>query len=256
MEWLLPILDAVLGSLVRAGLTMLTGFLLERHLVSKEIADQFVSDGVARVLIAVPAVLALAWSVWVKIRGRARFLTALQSPPGTTEDQVKDKVDRGMGVSVKAGAVLLACLLGIGSMPACSQNPPTKVAALADSATKVQQSANVIFHATEAASAIVVPSTGRPLVSEQQLITVALVVNKVGHLGVDLAHALQDYTAATKAGKDLTLIRAVAQKAIADLEGAMADIGKAIPPGLIRTIDQAVTDIFFAINLVKGGLGL
>lgn len=129
MEWLVPILDAVLGSLVRSALMMITGFLIERHLVSQEIANQFVSDGVAHVLIAVPAALALAWSVWVKVRGRARFLTALEAAPGTTEEQVKDKVDAGMGVSVKAGAIVLACALAGAaalSMPSCAslQPPP------------------------------------------------------------------------------------------------------------------------------------
>jgi hypothetical protein len=162
----------------------------------------------------------------------------------------------GTGTS-RIGAVLLACALagGVATMPACASHAPTKAAAVADNATKVQQSANVILHAAQQGNAIILPN-GRPMISEQQLVDVALVVNKVGHLGQDLKRALEDYAAAVKAGTDLGLQRAVATRILLDISTALADVGRAIPSGTFQTIDRAVTDILFVLDLVKGGLGL
>lgn len=161
----------------------------------------------------------------------------------------------------RLGALVLAVVLTAGAsatLPACAlSNPPqTKVATVADVATKIQQSATVILHAARDANAIILPSTGRPLVSRQQLDDVAIAVNKVGHLGLVVKSALDDYNAVKTAGGDLTAQRAVVQKAIGDVSAAMTAVGKAIPNGTLQSVDEAVTTVLGLVAQVKAGVGL
>jgi hypothetical protein len=148
---------------------------------------------------------------------------------------------------------LVALLLAI----SCAGNPPpTPVANLADTATKIQQSANVILHATQAANSTVVPSTGKPLVSRQVLDDVALQVNKIGRLGLGLRAALDDYNRVKAAGKDPTAQRIAIQQALADLTTSLNVVGAAVPKGIVADVDQAVTAILGFIAQIKGGVGL
>lgn len=190
--------------------------------------------------------------VWIASRARR---SSLPSAAAMASGSVP-----GSPIVTRISVVLLACVLAGAaalSMTACASTapPPTKAAAVADNATKVEQSANVILHAAQQGNSDILPS-GRPLISNDALVAVALAVNKIGHLGIDLKSALADYAAALKAGADVGAQRAVATKVLADIATTLADIGKAIPSGTLSAIDQAVTDILFVLNLVKGGLGL
>lgn len=140
----------------------------------------------------------------------------------------------------------------------CSSNPPpTPVASVADVATKIEQSANVILHATEAGTMVIVPSTGKPLISRDQLDVVALAINRLGHLGITLKTALDDYNAVKAAGSDLTAQRIAVQQILVDVSAALNGINKAIPMGTLQAVDGAINTIFTIIASVKGaGAGL
>jgi hypothetical protein len=160
---------------------------------------------------------------------------------------------------MKFRSALLCLLLLTGPVFAsCAGNnpPPTAVASVADVGTKIEQSGTVILHAAETANAAVVPSTGKPLITRQQLDDVAIGVNKLGHLGLALKYSLDDYNVVKAAGGDLTVVRAGVLKAVNDLTAAMNVITKALPAGTLKTVDDAVTDIFGFIADVKASAGL
>lgn len=156
---------------------------------------------------------------------------------------------------MKTNQIWIGCLLlGVLLFSGCALNPPSKVAAVADVATKIQSTANVILHAAVAANATVIPSTGKPLVSRQALDDVALAVNAIGRGGLTLKTALDDYNVAKAAGKDTSAQVAAVQKILADLNAALAQIGKAIPNGTVQAIDQAAVTILGLVAQVKAGL--
>lgn len=132
---------------------------------------------------------------------------------------------------------------------------PTPVAAVADVATKIEQSANVALHSADMATSTPNPlKPGTMLVTRAQLDQVALLVDKVGRGGQLLASALRDYSAVKAAGGDLTAQRANIQQIIADLTTALNSIGTVIPSGTVAAIDQAVNDIIGLIVQVKAGV--
>ena len=148
-------------------------------------------------------------------------------------------------------AVLLLLISG------CARNPPpTPVANVADIATKIQQSANVILHAAQAGNATIVPSTGQPLVARKSLDDVALQVNKIGRLGLGLRAALDDYNRVKASGKDPASQRIAIQQALVDLTGSLNIIGTVIPKGTLADIDAGITAILGFIAQIRGGVGL
>lgn len=128
------------------------------------------------------------------------------------------------------------------------------VADIANAGAKLQESAHVIFESAKTANATINPSTGQPIVSRPALDQVAMAVNKVGHLGLDLKAALDAYNAAKAAGADLTAQRAVVGQVLNALTQALQDIGRAIPPGIVQQIDQAASVILGVIAQVKGAV--
>lgn len=128
------------------------------------------------------------------------------------------------------------------------------VADIANAGAKIQETAHVIFESAKTANATINPSTGQPLVSRSALDQVAMAVNKVGYLGLDLKASLDAYNAAKAAGADLTR-QATAVRAILDaLCDTMHDVGAAIPPGIIKTIDDAAATILGIIAQVRGAV--
>ena len=103
-----PLLQAALGSILRWALTFLAGFFVEHGIWSQDEASAYIAG-------AVVAILTLAWSLWQKYHSRIKFLTALQSPAGTSEATVDAKINTGTGaklVSVLAVFVLGGMLTG------------------------------------------------------------------------------------------------------------------------------------------------
>src|SRR5687767_5499623 len=83
-----PLLAAALGSILRWLLAFGAGFFVERGIWSSDDAATYVAA-------AAVALLALAWSLWNKYRGRVKFLTALAMPAGATEAEVKEHIATG-----------------------------------------------------------------------------------------------------------------------------------------------------------------
>ncbi len=147
-------------------------------------------------------------------------------------------------VLISAGAASAAC-------PAQIKTNVSPVADIANAGGKIEQTGHQIF-----TSVVKAHDASPGLVSQQVEDGVALAVNKLGHVGLDLDAALGAYNAAKAAGGDLTAQRAAVVKILATVEQAMADVGKVLPPGTIQTVDALVTDVLTAVATVKLGVGL
>lgn len=151
---------------------------------------------------------------------------------------------------MKSLMLMLALCVGF---VACSSNPPpTKVAGVADIATKIEGSASVILQAAVTANSTII--NGKPMIPRAAVDDVALGVNAIGRAGLTLKTALDDYNVAKAAGKDTMALAAAVQKILADLNAALLQIGKAIPNGTVQTIDTAVVTILGLLAQVKAGL--
>lgn len=85
-----PLLAQALGAIIRHFLTILAGYLVGKGIWSPDQAGQYV-EAAAAALVA--ALVALAWSLWSKYKGRQKLLTALDLPAGSSEAQVKTALD-------------------------------------------------------------------------------------------------------------------------------------------------------------------
>jgi hypothetical protein len=122
-----PLYAGIIGSIVRWAFMGIGAYLVAHHIITVDQATGLQSDLAHRAVLSLPLLAPLAWSIYQKYKGRVKFLTALESPAGTTEAGVDAKIDNGMGASVKtAGAVLLACVLAGAAftIPACVKTPP------------------------------------------------------------------------------------------------------------------------------------
>lgn len=129
------------------------------------------------------------------------------------------------------------------------------VADIANAGGKIEESAHAIFTTAQTLNSVT-KADGSPVVSTRVLDQVALAVHTIGHIGLDLDNALVAYTAAKTAGKDLTAQKVAIQKVLTTIGGALADIGRALPPGTISSVDRLVTTILDVILQVKGVAGL
>jgi hypothetical protein len=158
-------------------------------------------------------------------------------------------------------ALAVAALLCVATLPACSGNPKIQtgvstVADISNAGGKIEQSANTVLKATQSLNAQTNPATKQPLVSQAVLDQVAMIVYRVGKLGLDLNTELSNYNAIKAAGKDITAAATAVQKTVGDLIQAFADIGKQIPDGTAKVIDEAVATAFSVIAQVKGLVAL
>jgi hypothetical protein len=152
----------------------------------------------------------------------------------------------------------LVLIVAVLAAPAChpAVPPPTPIAVLANTSTQIEQSANAILHAAVDAATVVIPSTGKPLVSTLQKDQVALAVNRIGKLGKILQSALNDYGAIKAAGGNITQQQAAVQQAVSDIADALTAVGNAIPNGTVDAIDHAVDSLGEIILQVRNGVGL
>lgn len=151
--------------------------------------------------------------------------------------------------------ILLAAGVGAAflTMPSCAgfkvQTGVSPVADIANAGAKIEDTAHTILTA-----AATYQKEGA--ITRDNLDTVALAVNKIGHVGKDLKSALDAYNAAKAAAKDLTLSRTAIDASLSAIGQALADIGNAIPPGTLQRIDQAALAIVDVVMQVKGTVGL
>ena len=145
-------------------------------------------------------------------------------------------------------AAIVGLVVGFAAVtvPACGgiKTNVSPVADVANAGGKVEDYAHVILTSAQYAQ-----TAG--IISRQALDDVALAVNKIGHVGLDLKAALDAYNAAKAAGSDLALQRAAVSQALAALSQALADVGQAVPSGTVSQIDQAAGNILGLIAQVK-----
>ena len=87
-----PLVLDIVGAVARWLIQGLGTWMVARHLLTPEQSDTLVSHASEQLMLALPGVLALGWSVWSKYRARLRQ-TALNSlPPGATETQIRSQM--------------------------------------------------------------------------------------------------------------------------------------------------------------------
>lgn len=154
--------------------------------------------------------------------------------------------------------LLIALLLSTPMLAACPHNPPTPVAAVADVGGRIEDTAHEIFTAayTYNKNQIVNPVTHNLLVPTPVVDQIAMAVNKVGHVGLDLNAALNAYNATKAAGKDPVAERAAVQRILDAVFAAMGDVQLALPPGIVTQIDELVVAVLKLVTTARAGVGL
>lgn len=110
-----PMIITMLGSLLRAVLLGWFATLIERGI--------WTQDQVELLAIGIAGFVATwGWALWKHYRSRLKFLTALESPVGTTEAAINEKVKTGAGASLTRA--LLLVLVGGSALTGCG--PKTK----------------------------------------------------------------------------------------------------------------------------------
>jgi hypothetical protein len=86
----------MLGSLLRMLLLAASGALIERGVWNQDQIGQ-IATGLAGIIVVG------AWALWTHYKSRLKFLTALESPVGTTEADVHAKIKAGLGAPIGSG---------------------------------------------------------------------------------------------------------------------------------------------------------
>ena len=131
----------------------------------------------------------------------------------------------------------------------CGSHVKTGVSPTADirnAAGKVEETGNVILKTVVKAQQDMPDRIKRETVDQ-----VALAINRLGHVGLDLNGAIDAYLAAKAAGKDITLSRAAVQKILTSVDDVMKEVGKALPPGTLQTVDQLVQQVLGLVIQIR-----
>lgn len=86
-----PLLSEALASVVRSVLKLGAGYLVARGVWSQGDATTYVSA-------AALALVGLGWSYWTTYAQRQKLLVALTVRPGTTEQEITQRVATGVGI--------------------------------------------------------------------------------------------------------------------------------------------------------------
>lgn len=99
-----PFVVEMLGVAFRWGVTSLGAYLVAHHILSAQQEETFRGHAmtylIGHVAIWAPMASGLVLGVWAKYRSRIKFLTALQSRPGTSELEIKQTINNGMGATL------------------------------------------------------------------------------------------------------------------------------------------------------------
>lgn len=85
--WIL--FDELFGVLLRSAIMATFGYLVGHHILSPEDGDHFTQEFSKHVALIAAGAGTVAWGLWVRYRGRLKFLAALQLPEGATEAEAK-----------------------------------------------------------------------------------------------------------------------------------------------------------------------
>lgn len=77
-----PLIDKAVGSIIRAGLAVLAGYVVQHGLWTSSDAETYVAA-------ATLAIISLGWSLWEKYGSQLKLVTALSMPPGSSEKQLE-----------------------------------------------------------------------------------------------------------------------------------------------------------------------
>jgi len=103
------------GSLTRFALAGVVGWLVNKGVIDGSLGEELL-------LAAVIGIPTLIWSLWQKYKDRLKFVTALNLPAHSTEDDVKAVIKRDGSVSLFSLLVLMFIVLSSFSLTACSQD--------------------------------------------------------------------------------------------------------------------------------------
>lgn len=99
-----PFVLELLGVAFRWLVTSIGAYLVAHHMLQPDqeatFRDHAMTYLLGHVVIWAPLVSGLLLSIWTKYRSRIKFLTALESRPGTSEAEVKEIVKNGMGATL------------------------------------------------------------------------------------------------------------------------------------------------------------
>lgn len=90
-----PLLIEFLGVLARSLLNALGVWLVAHHVLSTDQSERYVTAFAHDVVLALPAIGALAWGLWVRYRGKQKLLVALSSDVKMSENEVTAIVKSG-----------------------------------------------------------------------------------------------------------------------------------------------------------------
>ena len=93
MDSINPLFISIAGSFLRWGLTLAAAWLVQHGVWSANDETGYVTG-------LTLAGVTLLWSLWTRYKSRIKFLTALESPPGTDEAVIAAKVAAGLGAKV------------------------------------------------------------------------------------------------------------------------------------------------------------
>ncbi len=105
-----PMAEEAIKSIVRAGLMFLAGYLVHAGIWTEADATKYVSA-------ASLGIISIAWSQRAWFLSRLKLMTALTMPPGTTEDDVTQKI--------KSGAPIPTVKTPPNTVPGVPDLPPT-----------------------------------------------------------------------------------------------------------------------------------
>lgn len=218
-----PLLIQAIGSILRAGLMALAGYLVNWGIWTNDEAGQYVGA-------AALALIGLGWSLWQKYRSRLKFLAALQAPVGTDEKDLQVPVGKAGGAAV----LVLAALLG--GLAAVSGGCAAKVPPGVSLAGKMAYQARNVTDAAGTALGAIELFTDQGLIPKPVAVQVIQVIRQVGVAGNALADALRLYVQ-TKGADGGIEIRTTIQ----NVQRLITDALVAVPDLETRKRIQAVT---------------
>lgn len=89
-----PLYTAIIGSVVRAILTAISGYLISKKILTAQQGESAVAMIGSQILNSLPGLAALAWSFFQKHASRSKLMTSLMLGE-VTEDAVKAHLESG-----------------------------------------------------------------------------------------------------------------------------------------------------------------
>lgn len=90
-----PLFWELCGAIIRWALAVLGAWMVEKHIITADQSEAYVKAFTHDLLLAMPMIAAIAWSVIAKYRTRIKFLAALSMTNLATENEVNAKVKSG-----------------------------------------------------------------------------------------------------------------------------------------------------------------